>query len=97
RGDAPQRLLEHAKPRSGKEDLVGEVLFNNNLSAYHAQSLENELMHMLGGPKSINPATCLRNKIEGIGEGHPYFLILEFSAGDELVLEALRRAGLLER
>jgi hypothetical protein len=54
-------------------------------------------MHMLGGPKSVNPGTPLRNKIQGIGEGNPNFLQLEFAADDELVFEALRRAGLLGR
>lgn len=97
RGDAPERLLAHAKPGSGKEDLVGEVLFNNNLPAAQAQSLEQELMQMLGGPKSVNPSTSLRNKIQGIGEGNPNFIDLEFAADDALVIEALRRAGLLGR
>ncbi|MCC6698921.1 MAG: hypothetical protein IT365_25080 [Candidatus Hydrogenedentes bacterium] len=97
RGDAPERLLAHAKPGSGKEDLVGEILFNNNLPAAQAQSLEQELIHMLGGPKSVNPGTSLRNKIQGIGEGNPSFLQLEFAADDHLVIEALRRAGLLGR
>jgi len=97
RGDGPQRLLAHARPGSGKEDLVGEILFNNNLLAEQAKSLEQELMHMLGGPKSVNPSTSLRNKIQGIGESNPSFLNLEFAADDELVIEALRRAGILER
>lgn len=97
RGDAPERLLAHAKPGSGKEDLVGEVLFNNNLPAAQAKSLEQELMQMLGGPKSVNPSTSLRNKIQGIGEGNPNFIDLEFAADDALVIEALQRAGLLGR
>jgi hypothetical protein len=98
RGDAPRRLLEHAKPGSGKEDLVGEILFNNNLSAAEAQSLEHELMQMLGGPKSISPGTPLRNMVQGVGESsNPNFLELEFAADDELVIEALRHAGILGR
>jgi hypothetical protein len=95
RGDAPARLAEHAKPGSGNEDLVGEILFNNNLPANQARSLEQELMQMLGGPKSTNPSSPLRNKIQGIGEGNPQFLELEFAADDALVIETLRRAGLL--
>jgi hypothetical protein len=39
RGDAPSRLLEHAKPGSGKEDLVGEILFNNNFPALKLRAL----------------------------------------------------------
>jgi hypothetical protein len=95
RGDAPSRLLDHAMPGSDKQHLVGEILFNNNLTAAQAQSLENELMHILGGPKSINPGTPLLNKVQGIGERNPNFLNLEFAADDELVIEALKRAGLL--
>ena len=97
RGDAPNRIVEHARPGSGKEDLVGEIIFNNNLPAAKAVSLENELIHMLGGPKSINRSTSLRNKIQSLGEGNPNFIELEFAADDELVIEALRRAGLLGR
>ena len=66
--------------------------------AAQAQSLEQELMHMLGGPRSVNSATRLRNGIQGIGEAtNRNFLELEFAANDELVIEALRRAGLLGR
>ena len=97
RGDAPTRIAEHAKPGSGKEDLVGEILFNNNLPAAKAMSLEQEMTQMLGGPKSTNPSTTLRNKIQGIGEGNPNFTELEFAADTPLVIEALRRAGLLPR
>ena len=97
RGDAPSRLLEHSRLGSGKDDLIGEILFNNNLPAAQAQSLENELMNMFGGPNSINPGTSLRNKIQGIAEGNPNFLNLEFAAGDDLVIEALRRLGKLPR
>jgi hypothetical protein len=97
RGDAPARLARHAMPGSGNEDLVGEILFNNNLSAAQAQSLENELIQMFGGPKSVNPVTPLRNLIQGVGEANPNFLQLEFAADDDLVVEALQRAGLLGR
>jgi hypothetical protein len=95
RGDAPDRLFDHAALGSGKDDLDGEILFNNNLSAPQAQSLEQELMHVLGGPKSINPATTLRNQIQGIAESNPNFLQREFAADDELFFEALRRVKLL--
>ena len=97
RGDAPERLIAHSRLGSGKDDLVGEILFNNNLPAAQAKSLEQELMQMLGGARSVNPSTSLRNKIQGIGEGNPNFLDLEFAADHELVIEALRRAGLLGR
>jgi hypothetical protein len=97
RGDAPRRLAEHAKLGSGKDDLVGEILFDNNLPAAQAESLEHELMQMLGGPKSVDPSTALRNKIQGIAENNATFVEKEFAAGDELVIEALRRAGLLPR
>jgi hypothetical protein len=82
---------------SGKDDLVGNILFNNNLRAAQAVSLENELINLLGGSRSVNPRTSLRNKIQGVGEGNPDFLRLEFAADDELVFEALRRAGILGR
>src|SRR6185312_2808746 len=95
RGDAPQRLLAHARIGSGKEDLVGQILFNNNLQAEQATSLENELQQVLGGPKSANPATSLRNEIQGLGQDNPDFIDLEFSAGDDLFIEALIRAGVL--
>ena len=97
RGDAHERLLKHSKLGSGRDDLIGEILFDNSLSAAQAQSLEQELMQLFGGPKSINPGTQLRNKIQGIGESNSNFLQLEFAADDELVIEALRRAKELSR
>jgi hypothetical protein len=98
RGDAPARLAEHRKPGSGLEDLKGEILFENNLPEAQAISLEHEMQQMLGGPKSINPSTTLRNKIQGIGESsNPNFIEREFAADTPLVIEALRRAGLLPR
>jgi len=95
RGDAPQRLFEHARHGSGKDDLIGEILFNNNLADQLAQSLEFELMNMLGGPISVNPNTSLRNKIQVFAESNPDFLRKEFAADDGLVIEALRRAKIL--
>jgi RHS repeat-associated protein len=97
RGDAPARLAEHARLGSGKDDLVGEILFNNNIPANQARSLEQELMQNLGGPRSTNPTTPLRNSIQGIAESNPEFLELEFAADDALVIEAFRRAGVLPR
>lgn len=95
RGDAPARLSAHARPGSGKEDLVGEILFDNNLPAAQARSLEQELMQSLGGPKSVNPNSPLRNMFQGLAEDNPGFVDLEFAADDELFIEALRRAGVL--
>lgn len=60
-------------------------------------SLEQELMQMLGGPRSTNPSTTLRNSIQGIAESNRDFLNLEFAADTELVIEALRRARLMPR
>jgi Pretoxin HINT domain len=97
RGDAPARILKHAEPGSGKEDLVGEILFNNDLPAAQAMSLEQELMQALGGPKSVNPGTALRNKVQSLGESNQNFVELEFAADDDLVIEALRRAGIIGR
>ena len=89
RGDAlPQRLFDHATIGSGNDDLVGEILFNNNLPAEQAISLEHEVMQVLGGPKSINPATTLRNQIQSIAERNPNFTQTEFAADDGLVIEA---------
>lgn len=76
--------------------MVGEVLFDNNLPAEQAISLEQELMQALGGPKSVNPNTPLRNKKQGIGENYENFINLEFAADDDLFVETLRRAQLLE-
>ncbi len=95
RGDAPARLAAHATPGSGKEDLVGQILFNNNLSARRAISLEQELQQLLGGVRSTNPETPLRNLIQGLGERNPNFLRTEFAASDGLVIEALRRAKII--
>jgi hypothetical protein len=97
RGDAPAEIAKYARRGSGKDDLVGQILFDNNLPAAKARSLEQELQQMLGGPKSTNPSTRLRNKIQGIGESNPKFVELEFAAEDALVIEALRRAGFLPR
>jgi hypothetical protein len=82
-------------PGSGKDDLIGQILFNNNLSAGTAVSLEQELMQAFGGPRSVNPSTCLRNKFQALGESNSGFTKLEFEADDGLVIEALRRAGLI--
>ncbi len=94
RGDAVRRLRDHALPGSGNEDLVGEILWNNNLPMAHAMSLERELTHLLGGPRSLRPDSILRNKIEPFSVDHPAFLGLEFSAGDDLLTETLKRGGL---
>jgi hypothetical protein len=96
-GDAPARLEAHATPGSGKEDLTGQILFNNNLSAAEAISLEQELQQLLGGVKSTNSQTSLRNQIQALGEGNPQFTHLEFAASDSLVIEALQRAGVIGR
>lgn len=97
RGDAPRRLTEHRQPGSTKDDLKGQILFNNNLPFDQAYSLENELINMFGGPRSINPSTQLRNDKQGIAESNSGFVDNEFAANDELVIEALRRAYKLER
>jgi hypothetical protein len=94
-GDAPARLVDHALLGSGKDDLVGDILFDNNLPAGQAKSLEQELMQMLGGPQSVNPSTPLRNLIQSIGESNSQYASKEFAASDSLVFEALRRAGAL--
>lgn len=54
-------------------------------------------MQMLGGPVSTNSGTALLNRIQSVAESNPEFLWLEFAAHDGLVIEALRRAGLLGR
>jgi len=95
RGDAPARLAAHALPGSGKEDLIGQILFNNNLTARQAISLEQDLMQLLGGAKSVNPGTGLRNTIQGLAESNSRFTKQEFAADDGLVIEALRRAGII--
>jgi hypothetical protein len=77
--------------------LVGHIIFNNELPAAQAQSLEQELMQIFGGPKSINPSTPLRNLVQGIAESNPQFVDLEFAAGDDLLIEALRRIGMIGR
>jgi hypothetical protein len=69
----------------------------NTLTDCEARSLENELMHALGGPRSINPNSPLRNEIQGVAEGNPRFLELEFAASTDLLIDALRRAGLMGR
>jgi hypothetical protein len=98
RGDAPQRLLAHATPGSGNEDLEGQILWENNLPIDVAESIELELKNMLGGAKSINPSTPLRNKIQAIGEtSNPRFTELEFAADTEIMIETLHLAGLLPR
>ena len=63
---------------------------------FHAMSLERELTHLLGGPRSLRPDSILRNKIEPFSVEHPAFLNLEFSAGDDLLIETLKRAGLAQ-
>ncbi|MCA9078376.1 MAG: putative Ig domain-containing protein [Planctomycetaceae bacterium] len=95
RGDAPARINAHALPGSGLEDLEPRILFNNNLPSDQAVSLEQELMHMLGGPRSVNRHTPLRNGRQGIAESYPAYLPLEFAADTGLVVEALSRAGVM--
>jgi hypothetical protein len=96
RGDAPSRIAAHALPGSGKEGLVAEILWSNNLPMPQAVSLERELMHLLGGPRSLRPNTVLRNQIDSLSPSNPNHVDWEFAADDALLIETLRRAGLLQ-
>lgn len=98
-GDRTDEILARWRPGEGTAwylaDHIGTIRDLVNAAAAEAVSLENEVMHLLGGPRSINPATQLRNQIQALGEGNADFIPLEFAADDGMVIEALRRAGLL--
>jgi hypothetical protein len=92
RGDVPARLASHAET-PGKENLIGEALWTNNLTDAQAKGLENRLMNFLGGPHSQNPETPLLNKIRAYSPANPAASTYDRGATGSLWEETLRRLG----
>jgi hypothetical protein len=101
--DATERPIPHVRLSCSREGrgtaspLHDLLCSKSNLSADEARRLEQDLMQLLGGPRSTASSPSLRNRIQGVAESNPDFLRLEFAADDDLLIEALRRAGILRR
>ncbi len=70
RGDAPSRLDIHAQT-PGKSHLEQLIIFDNNLTKAEAKFLEEKLIGMHGGAKSMNSLTNLLNKIRSYSPSNP--------------------------
>ncbi|MEN0586041.1 MULTISPECIES: RHS repeat-associated core domain-containing protein [unclassified Kosakonia] len=93
RGDAPTRLNAHAKT-PGKSHLEQLIIFDNNLTKAEAKFLEEKLIGMHGGAKSMNPLTNLLNDIRSYRPGNknaPTYKIAGDSSawGKEILQDAL--------
>ncbi|AIA25190.1 RHS repeat-associated core domain-containing protein [Kosakonia sacchari] len=93
RGDAPTRLNAHAKT-PGKSHLEQLIIFDNNLTKAEAKYLEEKLIGMHGGAKSMNPLTNLLNDIRSYRPGNknaPTYKIAGDSSawGKEILQDAL--------
>lgn len=93
RGDAPTRIAKHADTE-GKDDLIGQILWENNLSKAQAKGLEQRIMNYFGGAKSQNRKTPLQNEIRSYSPENPNAALYERSGTDQLFNETLKRLGL---
>jgi hypothetical protein len=93
RGDAPARLVTHADSID-KSDLVGEVLWTNNLSKAQAKGIEQRLIDHFGGAARQSPDTPLLNEYRSYAPENPNASVYASSATDELWFETLKRLGL---
>ncbi len=92
RGDAPSRLAVHENSVD-KDELIGEILFTNNLTKAQAKGLEQALIDHYGGALSQDPETPLLNKIRSYSQENPNAGNYKDAATQELLKEALKRIG----
>ncbi|MEE5067585.1 RHS repeat-associated core domain-containing protein, partial [Pseudomonas alliivorans] len=92
RGDAPARVAKHADTE-GKDDLVSQILWDNNLSKAQAKGLEQLIIDLYGGAKSQNARTPLLNEIRSYRPENPNAPLYKAAGSDELFNETLRRLG----
>lgn len=69
-GDAPTRLATRAD-YIDKGDLIGEVLWTNNLNKAQAKGLEQELIDNFGDAAWQNPTTTLLNQYRSYTAENP--------------------------
>ena len=93
RGDAPQRLLTHANT-PGKDTLVSEILWNNNLTKSQAKGLEQRLINQFGGAVSQNANTPLLNQIRSFSPANPNAAAYRAAVTDDIWQATMQRLGL---
>jgi hypothetical protein len=92
RGDAPARLATHADSID-KGDLIGEVLWTNNLTKAQAKGLEQQLIDNFGGAARQNPNTPLLNQYRSYAPENPNAALYQNSVTDPLWQATLNRLG----
>lgn len=92
RGDAPARLATHADSID-KGDLIGEVLYTNNLTKAQAKGLEQNLIDRFGGAARKNPDTPLLNQYRSYAPENINAPVYRDAVTGELLQETLKRLG----
>ncbi|WP_439854734.1 RHS repeat-associated core domain-containing protein [Pseudomonas yamanorum] len=92
RGDAPARVAKHADT-DGKDDLIAQILWENNLSKAQAKGLEQRIMDLYGKPRSQNRDTPLLNEYRSYRPENPNAPLYRDSATDQLFNETVNRIG----
>lgn len=93
RGNASARVEAHAVS-SDKSDLIGQILWSNNLTDSQAKGLEQRLIDYFGGAFSQNPETSLLNRIRSFAPNNPNASVFESAVSEDLWRETLHRLGL---
>ncbi|GFM66076.1 hypothetical protein PSCICJ_21940 [Pseudomonas cichorii] len=92
RGDAPARIDKHAIT-PGKDDLIAQTLWENNLTKAQAKGLEQRIMDLYGGARRQNPDTPLLNEYRSYAPENPNAQLYRDAGTDQLFNETLKRIG----
>ena len=93
RGDAPARITRHGVT-PGKDDLMGEVIWPNNLTKAQAKGLEQRLIDHFGGALRQNPETSLLNVFRSYAPTNLNAPTYRQAATDQLWSETIKRLRL---
>ncbi|MBA2672618.1 hypothetical protein [Ramlibacter sp.] len=92
RGDAPARLGVH-EDSIDKGDLIGRVLWTNNLSKGQAKGLEQGLIDHFGGALRQNPNSQLLNQFRSYAPNNPNASIYRDTVTPQLWESTLKKIG----
>lgn len=90
RGDAPIRLGVHENSLD-KGDLIGRVLYDNNLTKAQAKGLEQALIDRFGGTVKQNPNSPLLNKYRWYSPDNPNASTYQNAVTDDLLQATLKK------
>ncbi|MBX3625343.1 MAG: LysM peptidoglycan-binding domain-containing protein [Rhizobacter sp.] len=92
RGDAPARLAVH-EASLDKGELVGRVLWTNNLSKPQAKGLEQALMDHFGGALRQNPGSPLLNQFRSYQPSNPNAQMYRDAVTEDLWIATMKKIG----